>query len=59
MDKDATGEQVLFESDKGSIKMSQKDTGKVGLLKNRYDYSFNYELPKDEWVKLEIKGYAK
>ena len=24
MDKDATGEQVLFESDKGSIKMSQK-----------------------------------
>ena len=58
MDKDATGEQVLFESDKGSIKMSQKDTGKVGFSRIGYDYSFNYELPKDEWVKLEIKGYA-
>lgn len=58
MDKDATGEQVLFESDKGSIKMPQKDTGKVGFSRIGYDYSFNYELPKDEWVKLEIKGYA-
>lgn len=58
MDKDATGEQVLFESDKGSIKMSQKDTGKVGFSRIGYDYSFNYELPKGEWVKLEIKGYA-
>lgn len=58
MDKDATGEQVLFESDKGSIKISQKDTGKVGFSRIGYDYSFNYELPKDEWVKLEIKGYA-
>lgn len=58
MDKDATGEQILFESDKGSIKMSQKDTGKVGFSRIGYDYSFNYELPKDEWVKLEIKGYA-
>lgn len=58
MDKDATGEQVLFESDKGSIKMSQKDTGKVGFSRIGYDYSFNYELPKDEWVKLEIRGYA-
>lgn len=58
MDKDATDEQVLFESDKGSIKMSQKDTGKVGFSRIGYDYSFNYELPKDEWVKLEIKGYA-
>lgn len=58
MDKDATGEQILFESDKGSIKMSQKDTGKVGFSRIGYDYSFNYELPKDKWVKLEIKGYA-
>lgn len=58
MDKDATGEQILFESDKGSIKMSQRDTGKVGFSRIGYDYSFNYELPKDKWVKLEIKGYA-
>ena len=57
MDEDAQGEQILFESDKGSIKMSQKDTGKVGFSRLGYDYSFNYTLPKGQWVQLEIKGY--
>ncbi len=58
MDPDAQGEQILFKSDKGSIKIAQKDTGKVGFLARiGYDYSFDYTLPKDTWVKLEIKGY--
>ncbi len=57
MDLDAEGEQILFESDKGAIKMAQKDTGKVGFSRTGYDYSFDYTLPKDTWVKLEIKGY--
>ena len=57
MDSDAEGEQILFESDKGSVKMAQKDTGKVGFSRLGYDYSFDYTLPKDTWVKLEIKGY--
>ena len=57
MDPDAQGEQILFESDKGSIKIAQEDTGKVGFSRIGYDYSFDYTLPKDTWVKLEIKGY--
>ena len=57
MDEDATGEQILFESEKGSIKLAQKNTGKVGFSRIGYDYSFNYTLPKGQWVQLEIKGY--
>ena len=57
MDEDATGEQILFESEKGTIKLAQKDTGKVGFSRIGYDYSFNYTLPKGQWVQLEIKGY--
>lgn len=47
-------EQILMESDQGSVKAIQKGTGKVGYSREGYDYSFNYTLPKDEWVKLDI-----
>lgn len=53
---DSTEEQVLFESNYGSIKAVQKGTGKVGFSRERFDYSFNYELPVNEWVELEIKN---
>ena len=43
-------EQILFESDYGSIKAVQKDTGKVGFSRENHDYSFNYILPVNEWV---------
>ena len=57
MDADVpAGEQILFESDKGAIKASQKDTGKVGFSREEYDYSFNYTLPKGQWVKLRISS---
>ncbi|MGN1181642.1 MAG: family 20 glycosylhydrolase, partial [Faecalibacillus sp.] len=55
--KDETGyddEQVLFESDLGSIKAVQKDTGKVGFTRWHRDYSFDYQLPENEWVHLTI-----
>lgn len=52
----STNEQVLFESEYGSIKAVQKNTGKVGFSRENYDYSFNYELPLDEWVELEFKN---
>ena len=35
----------------------QKNTEKVGFSREGYDYSFDYELPKDEWVYLTINGY--
>lgn len=49
-------EQVLFESSYGSIKAVQKETGKVGFTRENHDYSFNYELPLNEWVELEFKN---
>lgn len=49
-------EQILFESSYGSIKAVQKETGKVGFSRERFDYSFNYELPVNEWIELEIKN---
>lgn len=48
--------QVLFESDYGSIMAVQEDTGKVGFTRENRAYSFNYTLPVNEWVELEIKN---
>ena len=50
-----TDEQILFESENGAIKAVQKDTGKLGFTREGRDYSFNYELPKDEWVKIKLE----
>ena len=49
-------EQILFESSNGAIKAVQKDTGKVGFSRENHDYSFDYELPVNEWVELEFKN---
>lgn len=49
-------EQILFESEYGSIKAVQKGTGKVGITRENHDYSFDYELPVGQWVELEIKN---
>ena len=53
---DSTDEQILFESPYGSIKAVQAETGKVGFSRERYDYSFNYTLPLNEWVEPEFKN---
>ena len=53
---DSQEEQILFESDYGSIKAVQKDTGKVGMSREGFDYSFDYTLPVNEWVELELKN---
>lgn len=51
------GEQVIFESkslsqfDDYAIKAVDKN-GKVGFTRERQDFSFNYELPENEWVHL-------
>lgn len=49
-------EQILFESDYGTFKAVQKETGKVGFSRENRDYSFNYQLPVNEWVELEFKN---
>lgn len=48
--------QALFESDYGSIMAVQEGTGKVGFTRENRAYSFNYTLPVNEWVELEIKN---
>lgn len=48
--------QVLFESDYGSIIAVQEGTGRVGFTRENRAYSFNYTLPVNEWVELEIKN---
>lgn len=54
-DADSTDEeQILFESEEGAIKAVQKETGKFGFSRQWHDYSFNYELPKNEWVKIRL-----
>ncbi len=53
----ASGEdQVLFESAYGQIKAVQGNTGKVGISREGYNYSFDYTLPVGEWVELEFKN---
>lgn len=52
----STQEQVLLESSKGKLKAVQAGTGKVGFSRDGMDYSFNYTLPVDEWVKIGIVG---
>ncbi len=55
-------EQILCESKEEfgiygtyAFKAVQKNTGKVGFSREGYDYSFNYELPKDDtWHVLEF-----
>lgn len=49
-------EQILFESDYGTFKAVQKETGKVGFTRENRDYSFDYTLPVNEWVELEFKN---
>lgn len=53
---DSKEDQILFESSYGSIKAVQGETGKVGFTRENFDYSFNYELPVNEWVELEFKN---
>lgn len=52
-------DQILMESDYGTLKAVQADTGKVGFTRENHDYSFNYTLPINEWVELEFKNENK
>ena len=51
---DSDEEQILFESEHGAIKAVQKDTGKFGFTRWHRDYSFDYELPEEEWVHITL-----
>ena len=56
---DSTEEQILFESPYGEIKAVQSGTGKVGISRENFDYSFDYELPVNQWVEPTFKNEFK
>lgn len=45
-------EQILLESEQAVVQAVQKDTGKVGFSRDYRTYTFDYTLPKGEWVEL-------
>ena len=47
--------QVLFESDSGQILAVQKGTGKLGFSRDFREFSFDYVLPKGEWVDIRLE----
>ncbi|MFV0381619.1 MAG: discoidin domain-containing protein [Breznakia sp.] len=54
---DSTDEQILFESEIGSIKAVQKESGKFGFSRDFRDHSFNYTLPDNEWTHITLRSY--
>ena len=46
--------QVIFESGIGQILAVQKNTGKFGFSRDFRDFSFDYVLPKEEWVNIKL-----
>ena len=53
MKLDAIGENtVLFTGEDGTVYADIDGTGKLGFKRGTYRFSFDYEMPEDEWVTL-------
>ena len=53
MKLDAIGENtVLFTGEDGTVYADIDGTGKLGFKRGAYRFSFDYEMPEDEWVTL-------
>ena len=53
---DVSKDQILFESAYGKIIGVQKDTGKFAIHRENFDLVFDYELPINEWVEIELRN---
>jgi len=51
---DAGTPQVIFAGPAGKFLAVQKDTGKVGITRDTWDYSFDYKLPEGRAVTLKL-----
>lgn len=51
---DSKSPQVLFSSFTGKFFAVQAETGKVGITRDTWEYSFDYTLPVGEWVDLKL-----
>lgn len=49
-------EAILLESADASIKLKQKETGKVGFSREGFDFSFNTAIPTGHFVHVAMKG---
>ena len=64
LEPDTAGEsgraQILAEGDSAygdwAFYAAEPETGKVGFARERRTYTFDYTLPKGEWVKLKVEG---
>ncbi|MDG5800549.1 family 20 glycosylhydrolase [Marinilabiliaceae bacterium ANBcel2] len=50
----STEEEILFSSYRGELKAVQNETGKFGISRDGWDFSFDYTLPINEWVKIKL-----
>ncbi|WP_175631936.1 NPCBM/NEW2 domain-containing protein [Virgibacillus siamensis] len=53
---DKQSEEVILESADGALKLSQKETHRIGFSREGYDFSFDYSLPVGQWVHLALTG---
>ncbi|MCR5183505.1 MAG: family 20 glycosylhydrolase [Opitutales bacterium] len=58
-DKGGNGEQVLFSGPTGQVMAVQKDTGKFGIVRDAWLYSFDYTLPENKAVKIKLVAKEK
>lgn len=62
LEPDGGKEQVLAEGDspygKWAFYASEPETGKVGFTREGRTYTFDYTMPRGEWVNLKIGGGA-
>ena len=50
---------ALFSGEDGTVYANIDNSGKVGFKRGAYRFSFDYELPLNEWVTLTFVGDAK
>lgn len=51
-------DQILFEGSYGQIIGTYKDSGKFGIRRENFDLVFDYELPLNRWVEVELVNGA-
>lgn len=59
LDQDCPEDAVLFEGKDGKLAANVKDSGKLGFERCGYQFSFEYSVPKETWVRITLVMDAK
>lgn len=59
VEEESAKDAALFESEDGAFHLNQKNkagdyTGKFGFERDGYTYTFDYEVPMDQWIHMTI-----